>query len=112
MILGHYLIVQRWTPEFFPHEDQLQRGAVWLRILGLPIEYYGKHILWWIENSIGTTVKVDSNTLQKKANDREGYTTERAKFTGSVLRLIYRKCWCLRSNSMAGSTRWSMRSLT
>lgn len=45
VISNDSLIVQRWQPEFFPFEDEFKRVAVWVRIRGLPIEYYNKHIL-------------------------------------------------------------------
>lgn len=65
MVLGHYLIVQRWYPEFFPHEDELKRVTVWVRVPSLPIEYYNKHILWRIGDCLGRTINIDSNTLKK-----------------------------------------------
>jgi hypothetical protein len=39
---------------------------VWVRISGLPIEYYDAKILHYIGNRIGKTVKVDKNTLSSK----------------------------------------------
>ncbi|KAJ1392760.1 hypothetical protein SESBI_35587 [Sesbania bispinosa] len=45
MILGHYVVVQKWQPNFFPWEDELRRVAVWIRVLGLPMEYYDRTIL-------------------------------------------------------------------
>lgn len=62
-ILDHYLIMQRWRPKFFPFEDEFKRVAVWIRVLGLPIEYYNKHILWRIGERLGQTIKIDDNTL-------------------------------------------------
>lgn len=29
MILGHYLLIQRWQIKFFPHEGQLSKVVVW-----------------------------------------------------------------------------------
>ncbi|KAJ1428329.1 hypothetical protein SESBI_09060 [Sesbania bispinosa] len=48
VIMGHYLVIQRWKPEFLPFEEEFKRVSVWIRIPGLPIEYYDDHILWRI----------------------------------------------------------------
>ncbi|MCH94006.1 hypothetical protein A2U01_0014960, partial [Trifolium medium] len=92
MILGHCLVVQRWHPEFFPREDELKRVAVWIRVPGLPIEYYDKNILWNIGNCIGRTVKIDSNTLKfKKGMEADFYVPERGKFARICVEVDLRK---------------------
>ncbi|PNX98272.1 hypothetical protein L195_g021514 [Trifolium pratense] len=92
MILGHILVVQRWHPEFFPREDELKRVAVWIRVPGLPIEYYDKNILWKIGNCIGKTVKIDSNTLRSKNESNSGlYAPERGKFARICVEIDLRK---------------------
>ncbi|KAJ1432396.1 hypothetical protein SESBI_06657 [Sesbania bispinosa] len=50
----------------FPLEDDLKRVAVWIRIAGLPVEYYDRQILWRIGDTVGQTLKVDSNTLRER----------------------------------------------
>ncbi|KAJ1379762.1 Zinc finger, CCHC-type [Sesbania bispinosa] len=80
MIMDHYLVVQKWHPEFFPFEDSMQRVAVWVRVPGLPVEYYDSKILRRIGNSLGRRLKIDSNTLRQRANEIEELCTERAKF--------------------------------
>jgi hypothetical protein len=55
--------VKEWSPNFQPATDTIEKVAVWVRISGLPIEYYDKKILTFIGNRIGKTVKVDKNTL-------------------------------------------------
>lgn len=65
-ISDHYLMVQRWHPEFFPFEDDHRKVAVWVRISGLLIEYYDKHILWRMGNCLGCSMHIDSNTLKEK----------------------------------------------
>ncbi|KAJ1438407.1 hypothetical protein SESBI_03016 [Sesbania bispinosa] len=61
-------------------EDDLRRVAVWVRVPGLPIEFYDKRVLWRIGNVLGKTVKIDANTLQEKATEHGDFVTERAKF--------------------------------
>ena len=81
MIGDHYLVVQRWRPEFSVGEDTPRRIAVWVRIPRLPIEYYDKHILWRIGNKLGKTIKVDYNTFRQRGlPQEESLITERGKF--------------------------------
>lgn len=40
--------------------------AIWIRIVGLPIEYYDPEVLKFIGNRVGRATKVDKNTLQQE----------------------------------------------
>ncbi|KAJ1398437.1 hypothetical protein SESBI_31037 [Sesbania bispinosa] len=66
MIAGHYLVIQKWQPNFFPAEDELRRVAVWVRIPSLPMEYYNREILGRIGDVLGKTIRADSNTLKPR----------------------------------------------
>ncbi|XP_058758009.1 uncharacterized protein LOC131631237 [Vicia villosa] len=65
-IYDHYLTVKEWTPDFHPENDSIVNVAVWIRISGLPVEYYDLKVLQVIGNLVGRTVKVDKNTLQSE----------------------------------------------
>jgi hypothetical protein len=65
-IYDHYLTVKQWSPDFHPQSDTIKKVAVWVRIAGLPIEYYDARVLKSIGNKIGSTVKVDKNTLMQE----------------------------------------------
>ncbi|GAU46873.1 hypothetical protein TSUD_402910 [Trifolium subterraneum] len=65
-IYDHYLTVKEWGPNFHPASDTIEEVAVWLRISGLPIEYYDSKILHFIGDTIGQTTKVDKNTLTQE----------------------------------------------
>ncbi|KAK2399216.1 zinc ion binding / nucleic acid binding protein [Trifolium repens] len=65
-IYDHYLTVREWSPNFHPQSDTIKKVAVWVRISGLPIEYYDARVLKRIGNTIGTTMKVDKNTLMQE----------------------------------------------
>jgi hypothetical protein len=65
-IYDHYLTVKEWSPNFHPASDTIEEVAVWMRISGLPIEYYDSKILHFIGNRVGKTVKVDKNTLTQE----------------------------------------------
>ncbi|KAJ1443237.1 Zinc finger, CCHC-type [Sesbania bispinosa] len=80
MIQDHYLVIQKWRPEFFPFEDDLKNVAVWIRIPCLPVEYYDQLILKRIGDTLGRTVKIDGNTLKEKVVGLGELYTERAKF--------------------------------
>jgi hypothetical protein len=65
-IYDHYLTVKEWSLDFHPQSDTIKNVAVWVRISGLPIEYYDSRVLKSIGNKIGSTVKVDKNTLMQE----------------------------------------------
>jgi hypothetical protein len=65
-IYDHYLTVKEWSPNFHPASDTIKEVAVWMRISGLPIEYYDREALHFIGNRVGKTVKVDKNTLTQE----------------------------------------------
>ncbi|KAJ1441621.1 Zinc finger, CCHC-type [Sesbania bispinosa] len=67
-------IDNRWQPSFCPMADDLRRVGVWVRIPGLPIEFYDKRVLWRIGNVLGKIVKIDYNTLREKPGSQEGKT--------------------------------------
>lgn len=54
------------SPNFWPSRDTVNQLAMWMRILGLPIEYYDQRVLSFIGNRIGKAIKVDKNTLSRE----------------------------------------------
>ncbi|KAI9120037.1 hypothetical protein K1719_009006 [Acacia pycnantha] len=63
MIDDHYLIVQRWRPNFNPRNADCQRKvAVWVRIPDLPMEFCTVESLGMIGNMIGKIIKIDRST--------------------------------------------------
>lgn len=42
VIAERYLTVQRWKPNSDPYDEEFRRITVWVKIPGLPIEYYNK----------------------------------------------------------------------
>ncbi|XP_058760412.1 uncharacterized protein LOC131633741 [Vicia villosa] len=65
-IYDHYLTVKEWSPDFQPNSDTIVNVAVWIRIAGLPIEYYDPKFLHFVGDRVGKTIKVDKNTLQQE----------------------------------------------
>ncbi|KAJ1426110.1 hypothetical protein SESBI_10495 [Sesbania bispinosa] len=90
IILGHYLVIQKWHPEFLPFENELRKVVVWIRIPSLLIEYYDRQILARIGDSIGRTVKTNAaanakkdvrNLVQKEKNVAENPNTTGSRFS-------------------------------
>ncbi|XP_031131691.1 uncharacterized protein LOC116033077 [Ipomoea triloba] len=62
IILGHYLTVQEWEPNFHPYKNKLSKLLVWARLPAIPIEYFEEGFLMKIGKQIGRPVKVDTTT--------------------------------------------------
>ncbi|KAI9107368.1 hypothetical protein K1719_021405 [Acacia pycnantha] len=63
MIEDHYLIVQRWRPNFNPWKADFQCIiAAWIRLPDVPFEFYNVESLRRIGNMIGKMIKVDRST--------------------------------------------------
>ncbi|XP_019175434.1 PREDICTED: uncharacterized protein LOC109170738 [Ipomoea nil] len=62
MVIGHYLIVKPWEPDFEPMNDTTEKVLVWARIPCIPMEYYDIIFLRKLGNRIGRTVRVDRAT--------------------------------------------------
>lgn len=64
MLFDHYLTVTRWTPEFVAPDATVDRTVVWIRFPGLNLVYYDERLLLALVATIGTPVRVDTNTLK------------------------------------------------
>ncbi|XP_019159673.1 PREDICTED: uncharacterized protein LOC109156274 [Ipomoea nil] len=62
IILGHYLVVQEWEPNFIPSKNKTKKLLVWVRFPELPIEYFDEEFLKKIGKTIGRPVKIDTTT--------------------------------------------------
>lgn len=65
-INDHYLTMKDWRPNFQPESDSIDEVAVWMRISGLPIEYYDTRALTTFGNRICRTIKVDKTTTKQE----------------------------------------------
>ncbi|MDV3166617.1 MAG: DUF4283 domain-containing protein ['Waltheria sp.' little leaf phytoplasma] len=66
MVLGHYLTVRRWRPNFRPAIDKIQSTAVWVQLPGCPVEFYDEEVLMAAGELLGKPLKVDDVTLSRK----------------------------------------------
>ena len=58
----HFLAIRKWELEFKVEEPSLSSVAVWIRLLGLPIEFYDPIILKKIGRAIRPVLRIDSHT--------------------------------------------------
>lgn len=78
VIQGHYLAVQRWSPNFNPYSNKRSKVAIWVRVPTLPIHLYTEEFMLELGNMVGKALKVDLNTLAQKDNKLN--EVSRAKF--------------------------------
>ncbi|CAN1148093.1 hypothetical protein LINPERHAP2_LOCUS16254 [Linum perenne] len=64
MVGDHYVVLQNWRPHFRPEDSSLSTLRVWVRLPGLPLEYFDAAILSTIGDKIGKTIRIDYTTLQ------------------------------------------------
>lgn len=88
LVADHYLVIQRWRPEFDPSEDAFNKVAVWVRVPKLSVEYVNPKCIWRLGNVIGKTLKIDVNTL----NTNNGLArVERGRFARICVEIDLRK---------------------
>lgn len=64
VILGHYLTVQQWTPQFDCFNEKIDKIVAWIRLPGMPLHYYHKKIIRMLGHVVGRVLKIDYNTEQ------------------------------------------------
>nr|POF20891.1 uncharacterized protein CFP56_37509 [Quercus suber] len=57
----HFLSIRPWEPDFKPELANVSSIAVWIRLSGLPIEYYNAEALYLIGKAIGNVLRVDTH---------------------------------------------------
>ena len=65
-IAGHFLTIRRWRPDFMTSRATLDSVAVWVRLPGLPVEYYDLPILKEIASKIGPVLRIDAHTAAER----------------------------------------------
>lgn len=63
MVLGHYLTITKWRPNFKPSTMEVHTTLAWVRFPTLPLENFDDQSLLRIGNAVGQAVKVDSHTV-------------------------------------------------
>lgn len=91
VIAEHYLVVQKWRPRFDPFDNSVGRMSIWARVPNIPIEYFEKHFLWKIGNYIGSTIKVDPNTMKQIHVEATEEEVKRGRFARLCVEVDFRK---------------------
>lgn len=99
IILGHYLTVQGWFPEFRAGSAKAAHVTAWICLPDMPPHYYHERILRTIGDLVGRTVRIDANTTE----------IQRGKFTRIAVELDLEKPSCQNSGLMVRGKGLSMR---
>lgn len=63
MIMGYYLTITKWCPNFQPSENVIANMLVRVRFTTLTLEMFEDKTLMWMGNSKGKAVKDDINMI-------------------------------------------------
>ncbi|XP_057814896.2 uncharacterized protein LOC131028601 [Cryptomeria japonica] len=61
----HFLTLAKWKSGFDPSAELNRMAPIWVRLPGLPLEFWDEQIFRWIGNSFGSYVTTDLVTLAK-----------------------------------------------
>ncbi|XP_019198981.1 PREDICTED: uncharacterized protein LOC109192732 [Ipomoea nil] len=62
-LFDQYVVAQRWRPNFDPANAKVERMAVWVRLSGLPVEFFREKAIREVLNNVGTPLKIDTMTV-------------------------------------------------
>ncbi|KAL6137614.1 hypothetical protein ACLB2K_062904 [Fragaria x ananassa] len=65
IIAGQTLIVRKWSPEFNPETDVIDKMALWVRVCGLPVKFFKSFAIEKIGKILGDVVRVDPITISQ-----------------------------------------------
>ena len=58
------LFLRQWEECYNPEQEQFLAAPVWVRLFGLPMDFWDPEILEGIGNSLGTFVKIEDSTAR------------------------------------------------
>ncbi|XP_052289938.1 uncharacterized protein LOC127899844 [Citrus sinensis] len=70
-VMGHYLIIQQWSPSFDVATNKIEKIVAWIRLAEMNVHFYHKNIIRRLGEIIGPVVKIDHKTVE----------AQRGKFT-------------------------------
>ncbi|CAA0806071.1 Unknown protein [Striga hermonthica] len=62
MLSGHYVTLQKWTPQFNPFNDVIENTLVWIHLSGLNLAMFDENIMFCLASMVGTPVRIHINT--------------------------------------------------
>ena len=63
-VMGHYLIVQKWTLSFDVATNKIEKIVAWIRLVEMNIHFYHKNIIRRLGEIIISVVKIDHKTAE------------------------------------------------
>ncbi|XP_061370937.1 uncharacterized protein LOC133313564 [Gastrolobium bilobum] len=95
IVADHYLIVQRWRPNLDPFDEKVKKLAVWIRIPGVPREFYTYKDSWRMGNMVGRTLRIDENSLRISGQGQLEEITDRGRFARICVEHGHKKEHCM-----------------
>ena len=84
---GHYVSIKCWEPNFMAATANLSAIAVWIRLPGLPIEYYELSVLRDIGLAIGPVLRIDTQ-IATEARVRFARLCVQVNFDKPIIKLV------------------------
>lgn len=63
MVLGHYLMVSKWRPNFVPTDEGVANMRVWLCLINMPMEQFYEEALLGMASGVGTPVRIEHTAI-------------------------------------------------
>ncbi len=60
------VLLKRWSPLFDSEREQIGVGPLWVRLSGLPLQYWSKEVFIKIGNTLGIFLDYDKTIVQYK----------------------------------------------
>nr|POF22549.1 hypothetical protein CFP56_67924 [Quercus suber] len=85
--VGYHFLISRLEPNFMAKTAKLSAIAVWIRLPGLPIEYYEPSVLRDIGLAIGPVLRIDTQTVTE-VRGRFARLCVQVNFDKPIIKLI------------------------
>ncbi|CAA0823411.1 Unknown protein [Striga hermonthica] len=101
MLSGHYVTVQKWTPQFNSFNDVIENTLVWIRFSELNIAMFDENIMFCLASMVGTPIRIDLNTSNVERGKRSGKPNKNAGKgeASSVRRAVHKEPVMEKANS-------------
>lgn len=85
ILLGHYLFVSKWRPNFRPFLEEISSTLVWILLAELSVEFFNDELLMRVGNKVEKVVRVDDTTI----------LATRGRYTRVCVEVNLKEPWCL-----------------
>lgn len=63
------VLLKRWSPLFNPEHEQIGAGPIWVRLPGLPLQYWCEEVFVRIGNALGTYLDHDRTFVESRSKN-------------------------------------------